>query len=146
VTYAVPSDSAHYGAYAGKSLVLQYGGFGDLWGIPGHCVSRLTNETVSCDTNESRYVPAFVIPFDDVLGRVNNGSTTYLAKWLDREIRFARKDPSVCSANGVSLPSSLALPDASGLKDPSDPNSAIYIGEKPVVTTQPRVIDGEVKW
>jgi hypothetical protein len=146
VTYAVPGDSTHYGAYAGKSLVLQYGGFGDLWGIPGHCVSRLTNENVSCDTNESRYVPAFVIPFDDVLGHVNNGSTTYLAKWLDREIRFARKDPAVCGANGVSLPSSLALPDASGLKNPSDPNSAIYIGEKPVVTTQPRVIDGEVKW
>ena len=145
VTYSVPNE-AKYGAYAGKSLVLQYGGFGDLWGIPGHCVSRLTNENVSCDTQDSRYVPAFVIPFDEVQGLVSNGSTTYLAKWLDREIRFARKDPAVCGANGVALPSALTLPDATGLKDPSDPSSAIYIGEKPVVTGSPRVIDGEVKW
>ncbi|HKX44176.1 MAG TPA: hypothetical protein VJO99_23660 [Burkholderiaceae bacterium] len=44
--------------------MLQYGGFGELWGIPGTCVSRLTNEKVSCETLDSRYVPAFVIPFD----------------------------------------------------------------------------------
>ena len=145
VTYGVPSE-AKYGQYAGKSIVLQYGGFGDLWGIPGHCVSRLTNEHVSCETNESRYVPAFVIPFDETLGRLNNGASTYLAKWLDREIRFARKDVAVCSAAGVNLPSTTSLPDASGLKNPSDAASAIYIGEKPVVTELPRVIDGDVKF
>jgi len=145
VTYGVPSD-AKYGQYAGKSIVLQYGGFGDLWGIPGHCVSRLTNEHVSCETNESRYVPAFVIPFDEVMGRMNNGSSAYLAKWLDREIRFARKDAAVCSAAGVNLPSAAQLPDASGLKNPSDPESPIYIGDKPVVTDTPRVIDGDVKY
>lgn len=145
VAYGVPSDTK-YGQYAGKSIVLQYGGFGDLWGIPGYCVSRLTNAHVSCDTNESRYVPSFAIPFDEVLGRVNNGSSTYLAKWLDREIRFARKDVSVCSAAGVNLPTGSVLPDASGLKNPSDPASAIYIGDKPVVTDLPRVIDGEVKF
>jgi hypothetical protein len=145
VSYGVPND-AKYGDYAGKSLVLQYGGFGDLWGIPGHCVSRLTNQPASCDTMESRYVPAFVIPFDELLGRVNNGSTTYLAKWLDREIRFARKDVAECTANGVAHPSALALPDATGLKDPSDPASPVYIGTKPVVSSAPRVIDGDVKW
>ena len=145
VSYSVPTG-AKYGQYAGKSIVLQYGGFGELWGIPGSCVSRLTNEHVSCDTQDSRYVPAFVIPFDDVLGRVTDGGTTYLAKWLDREIRFARKDTSVCNAAGVSLPSALSLPNASGLQNPSDPASAIYIGEKPVVTDSPRVIDGDVKY
>jgi hypothetical protein len=145
VSYSVPTG-AKYGQYAGKSIVLQYGGFGELWGIPGSCVSRLTNEHVSCDTQDSRYVPAFVIPFDEVLGRVTDGGTTYLAKWLDREIRFARKDTSVCSAAGVSLSSALTLPDASGLQNPSDPASAIYIGEKPVVTGAPRVIDGDVKY
>jgi len=145
VNYSVPAG-AKYGQYAGKSIVLQYGGFGELWGIPGQCVSRLTNEHVSCETQDSRYVPAFVIPFDEVLGRVTDGGTTYLAKWLDREIRFARKDTSVCSVAGVSLPSALALPDASDLKNPSDPASAIYIGDKPVVTEAPRVIDGDVKY
>jgi hypothetical protein len=87
-----------------------------------------------------------VIPFDEALGRVNNGASAYLAKWLDREIRFARKDPSVCSANGVTLPSAMVLPTASELQNPSDPASAIYIGEKPVVTGSPRVIDGDVKF
>lgn len=145
VSYSVPTG-AKYGQYAGKSIVLQYGGFGELWGIPGQCVSRLTNEHVSCETPDSRYVPAFAIPFDEVLGRVSDGATTYLAKWLDREIRFARKDASVCSSAGVALPSGLSLPDASGLQNPSDAASPIFIGDKPVVTDAPRVIDGDVKY
>jgi hypothetical protein len=145
VSYSVPSG-ARYGQYAGKSIVLQYGGFGELWGIPGHCVSRLTNDRVSCETPDSRYVPAFVIPFDEVLGRVNNGASTLLAKWLDREIRFARKDPSVCTAAGVTLPTGLTLPSAAGLNDPTDPTSSVYIGAKPTVTDAPRVIHGDVKF
>lgn len=145
VTYDVPTG-AQYGGYAGKSIVLQYGGFGELWGIPGTCVSRLTNEKVSCETPDSRYVPAFVIPFDEVLGRVVNGSSQMLAKWLDREIRFAKKDPSVCAAAGVVAPSGLTLPTAAGLQDPSDLASAVYIGDKPVVTAAPRVIHGDVKF
>ncbi len=145
VTYTVPSG-AKYGQYAGTSIVLQYGGFGELWGIPGHCVSRLTNEKVSCDGQESRYVPAFVIPFDEELGRVNNGGTPLLAKWLDREIRFAKKDVQECTGAGVTLPSGLTLPSAGILRDPSDPTSDIYIGTKPVVTDGPRVIHGEVKF
>jgi hypothetical protein len=145
VTYSVP-NGAQYGAYAGKAIVLQYGGFGDLWGIPGHCVSRLTNERVSCETQNARYVPAFVIPYDETTGRLSSGGTSYLAKWLDREIRFAKKDTAVCAAAGVTLPSTLTLPDASGLANPSDPASPIYIGDKPVVTAAPRVIDGDVKY
>jgi hypothetical protein len=145
VTYAVPAGAA-YGPYAGKSIVLQYGGFGELWGVPGHCVSRLTNEKVGCETPDSRYVPAFVIPFDEVLGRVQHGASPLLAKWLDREIRFAKKDPSVCSAAGVSLPTGLVLPSAASLADPSDANASIYIGTKPVVTDAPRVIHGDVKF
>ncbi|HMC14930.1 MAG TPA: hypothetical protein VKI18_04820, partial [Albitalea sp.] len=67
-------------------------------------------------------------------------------KWLDREIRFAKKDVSVCGAAGLTVPSGLTLPSASGLQDPSDANSAIYIGAKPVVTEGPRVIHGDVKF
>lgn len=145
VTYNVPNGAA-YGAYAGKAIVLQYGGMGQLWGIPGHCVSPLTNAMVSCDTQGSRYVPAFVIPYDETLGRVSRGGTNYLVKWLDREIRFARKDPFTCAAAGLSLPSGLTLPTASGLVDPSDSTSSIYIGSKPTLTAAPRVIHGEVMY
>jgi hypothetical protein len=145
VSYSVPSG-AQYGAYAGKSIVLEYGGFGQLWGIPGSCVSRFTNEAVSCDQPESRYVPAFVIPFDETLGRVTRNSTPMLAKWLDREIRFARKPLSACTNAGLSLPTGLTLPSATGLADPSDSTSDIYIGSKPSVTDAPRVIHGEVMY
>jgi len=143
VNYTVPSG-AQYGQYAGKTIVLQYGGFGDLWGIPGQCVSRLTNQPVSCDTQDARYVPEFVIPMSDTTGVVTSGSTTYLAKWLDREIRFARKSAGTCAA--LSVPTNVTLPSASGLQDPSNPNSSAYIGVKPTVTSAPRVIHGDVKY
>ena len=145
VSYDVPAGSA-YGAYAGKSIVLQYGGFGELWGIPGVCVSPLNNDRVSCDTPNSRYVPSFVIPVDEVLGRVQSGGTPLLAKWLDREIRFARKDVSVCTFAGVTLNVGVTLPTVADLQDPTDSASAIYIGDKPVVTDAPRVIHGDVKY
>lgn len=145
VSYDVPNGAA-YGQYAGKSIVLEYGGFGELWGIPGHCVSRLTNERVSCETQDSRYVPAFVIPFDATLGRVMSNGTPMLVKWLDREIRFARKDPTVCTNAGVTLPSGLSLPSAGALKDPSSSGSDVYIGAKPSIDEAPRVIHGDVMY
>jgi hypothetical protein len=145
VNYTVPAG-AQYGEYAGKTIVLQYGGFGQLWGIPGQCVSPQTNDPVSCDRPEARYVPAFVIPFDETLGRVQAGSRTLLVKWLEREIRFARKALNVCTTAGITLPTGLALPTAAGLADPSDPASPIYIGTKPTITAAPRVVHGEVKY
>jgi hypothetical protein len=145
VSYNVPSG-AGYGEYAGKSIVLQYAGFGDLWGIPGDCVSLDDNQAVSCDTPQARYVPAFVVPFDEVLGRVDAAGTPMLAKWLDREIRFARKDVSVCAAAGITLPSGLTLPTAGGLANPADPASAVAIGSEPTVTAAPRVIQGTVEY
>ncbi|HEX2584682.1 MAG TPA: hypothetical protein VHL14_06095 [Steroidobacteraceae bacterium] len=144
LTYTVPSDSVRYGQYAGKSIVLQYGGFGNLWGIPGSCVSSVTNQPISCDQQNSRYVPEFVIPFSLTEGAVSDGTNTYLVKWLDREIRFARKSLSACS--GLTLPGSVTLPTSAVLKDPSDATSDIYIGTKPAVTGQPRVIQGEVMY
>jgi hypothetical protein len=126
--------------------VMQYGGFGNLWGIPGSCVSRLTNQPISCDNQQARYVPEFAIPMSDTTGVVTSGSTTYLVKWLDREIRFARKSLSVCTNAGLVAPTNVTLPDASGVKNPSDPSDSIYIGAKPTVTSAPRVIQGEVKY
>lgn len=144
VTFDVPADATRFGEYAGKAIVLQYGGFGQLWGIPGHCVSHVTNQPVSCDQNESRYVPEFVIPYDEVSGVVHEGDHTYLVKWLDREIRFAKKDASACSA--LTLPDNTTLPTAADVKNPADPQSDIYNGTRPVVTDAPRVVHGEVKY
>jgi hypothetical protein len=145
VNYTVPTGAA-YGQYAGTSLVLQYGGYGDLWGVPGYCVSPDTNAVVPCGENV-RYVPSFQIPFDTVKGVATGaGNSTYYIKWLDREIRFANKAPSVCSAASLTLPSNITLPTSSNLKDPGDANSDIYTGVRPTVNEAPRVIHGDVKF
>ena len=146
LNYHVP-DETRYGQYANTNIVMQYGGFGDLWGIPGTCVSASTNETVPCaNSPDTRYVPAFVIPYDATLGVVTStdDDTPYLVKWLEREIRFARKTGGQCSA--LSLPTEVDLPTAALVQNPADPASAIYIGPKPEVTDAPRVIHGEVKY
>jgi hypothetical protein len=147
LAYTVPSG-AQYGEYAGKSLVLQYAGFGNLWGIPGRCFSQVDNSPVSCNVQGARYVAAFAIPFDETTGVATaSDGTQYLVKWLDREIRFAAKDPSVCVADNLALPTSnVTLPTNAGLQDPSDPASPISIGTPPTVTSAPRVIQGDVKY
>jgi len=147
LAYTVPAG-ARYGQYAGKSIVLQYGGFGDLGGIPGTCVSPVTNAPVNCSLQGARYVPSFAIPFDETTGRATSidGQTSYLVKWLDREIRFAQKPLTASASAGLTLPSNVTLPTATNLKDPSDSSSDVYIGEKPTVTSAPRVIHGDVKY
>jgi hypothetical protein len=155
VSFKVPDNSAGnspYGTYANTNLILQYGGFGDLWGIPGNCVSSITNLAVDCNdsTGVARYVPAFAIPYDPNAnpqqGVVSTSSKTYLVKWLDREIRFAQEPASTCTNAGLST-SHATLPDPSGLQNPSDPSSAVYNGVEPTPTnTAPRVIQGEVMY
>lgn len=153
VNFSVP-DAAAYGSYRGTSLVLQYGGFGDLWGIPGSCVSQVTNLAADCSDPGSRYVPQFVIPYDPAAtpqkgvatSVAGNVTTTYLVKWLEREIRFAAKPLNVCSVDGLTAPTNVSLPTVAALKDPSDSSSDIFLGTKPTVTAAPRVIQGEVKY
>jgi hypothetical protein len=155
VSFKVPANTAGtapYGAYANTNLILQYGGFGDLWGIPGSCVSSATNQAVDCNdpSGVARYVAAFAVPYDPNAnpqqGVVTTSTKTYLVKWLDREIRFAQQSPSTCSSAGLSA-SHATLPDPSGLQNPSDSSSAVYNGVEPTPSnTAPRVIQGEVMY
>ena len=155
VSFKVPANSAAnapYGTYANTNLILQYGGFGDLWGIPGSCVSSIDNQVIDCNdpSGSARYVAAFAIPYDPNAnprqGIVTTSTKTYLVKWLDREIRFAQEPASTCSNAGLST-AHATLPDASGLQNPSDSSSAVYNGAEPTPTnTAPRVIQGEVMY
>ena len=158
VNFTVPanvSGEMPYGNNAGATMILQYGGFGNLWGIPGNCVSSITNQPVACNdqSGTARYVPAFAIPYDPsatpqqgVVTTTSSGTTTtYLVKWLNREIRFAQKSLGTCTADGLQT-SSATLPDPAGLQDPSDSASAVYNGVQPTVTSAPRVIQGEVMY
>ncbi|MEP7244482.1 MAG: hypothetical protein ABI885_12505 [Gammaproteobacteria bacterium] len=145
VSYNVPVGTK-YGQYSGKSIVLQYSGFGELFGLPGNCVSSVTNLTVNCNEPGARYVPSFVIPNDATNGTVSDGTNTYLVKWLDREIRFAQKSLGTCTTAGLTVPANVTLPTAGDLKNPTDSSSDVFIGAQPVVTTAPRVIHGDVKY
>jgi hypothetical protein len=155
VSFKVPGNvagSSPYGSYANTNLILQYGGFGDLWGIPGNCVSSATNQAVDCNdpSGAARYVPAFAIPYDPNAnpqqGVVTTSTQSYLVKWLDREIRFAQEPAATCNSAGLST-THATLPDASGLQNPSDSSSAVYNGVEPQPTnTAPRVIQGEVMY
>lgn len=154
VNFTVPantSGSLPYGNYANTNMVLQYGGFGNLWGIPGTCVSSITNQPIACDdaSGTAMYIAAFEIPYDANLGVVSSTSngvtTTYLVKWLNRQILLAQKPNSTCTGAGLAT-TSATLPTASSLQDPSSSSSTVYNGVEPSISSAPRVIQGQVMY
>jgi hypothetical protein len=128
--------------YVGTTVQLQFGGFGELQGIPGHCVNPDTNAEVPCGQNV-RWVPAF----DIVDGAsVTAGSSTHYVKFLERELRLAKLSGAAdasCKAS-LSLASAVALtlPDASSITvNPVTTNGA----EPTPANPKPAVIDGIVQ-
>ena len=140
---------AAYGEYSGKKIVLQYGGFGDLWGIPGYCVSRSTNEVGGLHAIQgARYVPSFAIPFDETTGRV---TSTDGHDVVSREVAGSR-DPlraeaaGTCTTAGLNVPSNVTLPTTADLRDPSDAASPRLHRHQADGDDAPRVIHGDVKY
>jgi hypothetical protein len=130
LTYSVPNNGT---VYAGTTLVLQYNGFGDLYGIPGKCVNPVDNSDVSCG-NQSRWVSAFTIPAG---GTVSDGTNTYYVKPLQQEIRLT-ESPGQCSALSLPTIADGDLPSVAGWTDPT------AIGSTPTMPTSaaPKVIHG----
>ncbi len=145
VNFVVPSG-AKYGGYAGATISLQYGGFGDLWGIPNECVDITTN--AACDftqgtgtaQNNQRWTSKFTIPFNATTGVVTASGTQYLVKPLDKEIRLAKVS---CVGTGLSTVglSNTGLPTVADFIDPTT-----TVGTKPTVTDAPKVIHGVVQY
>ena len=136
IQYTVPSGGA-YGSFAGKSILLQFNGFGNLFGIPGYCVSPVDNSTVDCSTANSRYVPMFSIP-DGALMTLPSPATALIVKALNGEIRLGLANSSNCAAMTLTP---LTLPSG-GTHDPSSASDSEYLGTMPTVTAAPKVIDG----
>ena len=161
VSFVVPIG-AKYGSYQGATISLQYGGFGDLWGIPNKCIDVSTN--AACDFAKValyqavnfRWTSDFSIPCNTTAGGACDGTaglvtvattqgtvatgTQYYAKALDKEVRLRNATgdtPNPCTAAGLSAPSVSTLSLASSFTDPS-----INVGAKPVVTAAPQVIHG----
>ena len=100
--YDVPNDAAAYGNDAGKSVRLDFGGFGDLWGIPGNVINVQTGEVIGEfveEWNDSyRYVQRFAIEPHSTQSAgypvlyEKSSSTTYKVKALEGEQWLKKKD------------------------------------------------------
>jgi len=141
VAYTVPTGSA-YGAWAGLPILLQFNGFGNLFGIPGYCVSSVDNTTIDCSTPNARYVPMFSIP-DGSLMSLPNPPTPLIVKALNGEIRLKNLGSGAAQCSAMTL-APLTLPSG-GTHDPSSSSDSLYLGTMPTVTAAPKVIDGVVQ-
>jgi hypothetical protein len=124
-------------SYDNASFYLEYGGFGDLWGLPSFCISRKTGEKASCaNDGTTRWVDEIMIPADSIATQTKDGSTHYMVKPLEIEQSMKKaSSASVCTAAGLSV-GGMSLPDSSGFSDPTD------IGLKPTVSGPPAVVAG----
>ncbi len=153
VNFTVP-NVAKYGTTAGATINLQYGGFGNLWGIPSTCVDSATNLACTFGAGgtapgNQRWTPEFSIPTSlssVVTVPYDQGSavagTTYLVKALYKEVRLANVPLLTCDGAGLTVPdiATVTLPTA----DPSAATTAKSIGAMPTFNPQPapRVIQG----
>jgi len=127
-------------SYAGKPVSLQYGGFGDLWGIPGDCVNESGTE-VSCDTaGFIRYIPLYSIPDGKtVSGTDADGNTdTFYVKGLEKEQRMKVKSGCTITRDSAQP---YTLPDPTALFT----NPTTLIGTEPTITASPKVVGGVVQ-
>ena len=148
--YQVPSE-AKYGKYAGALMNLQFGGFGNLHGIPGRCVNPITNGAADCSPN-TRWLPAFDIADGTTI--TINGSTKFV-KWLERELRFA-PDSGTASSLGIIMGNYTNLPakitttscsDIADIENPCNSSSGNYPGafSYELFKKTPAVIHGVVQ-
>jgi hypothetical protein len=124
------------GKYQNAKFYLEYGGSGDLHGIPGKCVDLNTGADADCSQggpgSPIRWVPEFTIP--DGSSATDALSATYYLKALEKEQRMRVVAGSECS----SLPVTSYASQLPGLSDWSDP----AIGAEPAVAGAPAVIGG----
>jgi hypothetical protein len=124
------------GKYLNAKFYLEYGGFGDLHGIPGKCVDMDTGADADCSQggpgSPIRWVPEFTIP--DGSSATDALSASYYIKALEKEQRMRAVAASECS----SLPVTSYATQLPGLSDWSDPG----IGAEPAVAGAPAVIGG----
>jgi hypothetical protein len=137
IPYTVTSADDPSGNWVNKSIQLQFSGFGNLWGIPGHCVDPVDNSIVACSQNV-RFVPEFALADGATM---TLGSTPLIIKALDEELRLKNVALSQCTNAGLTL-SSMSVPTSAGLHDPSNSSDTDYIGTQPSVTAAPKVIHG----
>lgn len=119
-THTTANDANGDSTYNGKTYRLNYGGYGQLWGIPW------------VDDGTGRYNASFALKDGALLGPNGN---EYVVKALDQEQRLV-EEPGACSALVVNRPAAPLPTSIDGTPD---------IGAMPVLTTAPAVIAGELQ-
>lgn len=114
--------------YSNATFYLDYGGFGDLRGIPGKCVNFDDGTDVDCGPN-TRWIPEFSITDG---AEVTSGATSYLVKAMEKEQRMQSVSASNCSSLSLTT---YTLPDISLWVDPA-------IGAEPAIDAAPAVVGG----
>ncbi len=125
------SDETVAARYDGQTFMLNYGGNGDLWGIPHRAVGEASEE-VGENEQHVRYYPLFNLADGVELGP----NDAYVVKAIDIEQKMARNSDGCINLNYDGLAS-----PPSGLGD--DYN--ISIGDLPDVDESPAVVAGEVQ-
>jgi hypothetical protein len=120
--HATANDANGDATYDGKTFRLEYGGNGDLWGIPWQP-----------DPGSGRWYPLFAIKDGTLMGPTGG---EFVIKAREKEQSMAEVAGSNCAALSLEPPDA-ALPTTTD----ADPD----IGAMPEVTDAPAVIDGEVQ-
>jgi len=126
-THATLNDRNGDSAYDGKSFFLDYGGPGDLWGLPQDGVD------LNDDGHPDRWYPVVSLADGVVLGPTG---TEFVVKAIEIE-QALQEDPSGEGELDIVGASDLDLPDGTSYAPP-------LIGNRPVVNDPPRVIAGQV--
>jgi len=119
-THSNSNDVNGTSLYSGKTYRLNYGGFGQLWGIPWV-------------QGVQRFSPQFSIVDGTAVGPNGN---EYVVKALDKEQRMRPALLSACGALAVNRPAAPLPTAVDGTPD---------IGAMPVLTAAPAVIAGELQ-
>lgn len=123
--------------FAGNKFILEYAGFGSLFGVPGKCFNpeNPSDTDPDCGKSGRRWVPAFTIPAGSI---ASDAAGQYLIKPLEVERRMSKGTLSQCSAVQLENLSS-AWPNLN--TDWVDPG----LGTEPVLTDPPKVIAGVIQ-
>ncbi len=122
--------------YNGTTFYLEYGGFGNLWGLPTKCVDPSSGNDTSC-SEDAFWIPEVILKNGTQVTDVVDATKEYVVKALEMEQQMKSVAESTCTGAGLTL-SAATLPDISGWTDPA-------LGTAPSITGVAAVVGGEIK-
>jgi len=128
-THSSAADLNGDATHDGRSVVLHYGGPGDLWGIPHE-----GRDLMDGDAEEDRWFPIFSIVAGTMVGPTGS---EYIVRPTEIE-QTLREDPGAAPGLDVSAADALVLPDSNLYRTPD-------IGPRPDVPGPPAVLNGVVR-